>query len=217
MPCDETLLDFATMIKWASTVTLSIDWCSECISACQKFDDTVSSVSLHQTCSLLRAEISRSVSLDDCMRLFSSNEKLGPEDPWYCPQCKDHKQAFKKFDLWRIPQILVVHLKRFQYSRLFREKLLTNVEFPTDVWDISQFVPPQPTPPLYRLYAVSDHMGGLGGGHYVAHARNRDTGKWYLFNDSMCHEVGPQDVRGNSAYVLFYERINQAEPTPLSS
>ena len=35
----------------------------------------------------------------------------------YCPQCKDMKQATKKFDLWKLPEVLVVHLKRFTYNR----------------------------------------------------------------------------------------------------
>ena len=35
----------------------------------------------------------------------------------YCPECKDFVQASKKFDLWKLPDILVIHLKRFPYDR----------------------------------------------------------------------------------------------------
>jgi len=45
------------------------------------------------------------VSLDSCLELFTTQEKLGPEDPWYCSKCKKHQQATKKFDLWRLPQV----------------------------------------------------------------------------------------------------------------
>lgn len=31
--------------------------------------------------------------------------------------------------------------------------------------------------PIYELYAVSNHYGGLGGGHYTAYAKN--NGKWF--------------------------------------
>lgn len=48
----------------------------------------------------------------------------------YCPTCKKHQQATKKFDLWSLPRILVVHLKRFSYNRCWRDKLDTVVDFP---------------------------------------------------------------------------------------
>lgn len=36
-------------------------------------------------------------------------------------------QADKKLDLWSLPEVLVVHLKRFSYSRWNRDKLDTQV------------------------------------------------------------------------------------------
>ena len=48
----------------------------------------------------------------------------------YCPRCKEHQQASKKFDLWQLPQYLVIHLKRFQYTRYWRDKIDSLVEYP---------------------------------------------------------------------------------------
>ncbi len=31
--------------------------------------------------------------------------------------------------------------------------------------------------PEYELYAISNHYGGLGGGHYTAYAKNGE--KWF--------------------------------------
>jgi len=53
--------------------------------------------------------------LVDCLRLFSEEEQLGKEDAWYCPDCKEHVEAYKKFDIYKAPPLLVVHLKRFSY------------------------------------------------------------------------------------------------------
>ena len=39
-------------------------------------------------------------------------------------------------------------------------------------------------PLLYDLYAVDEHLGGLGGGHYRAYAKNHETDKWYHFDDA---------------------------------
>lgn len=33
-------------------------------------------------------------------------------------------------------------------------------------------------PPVYDLYAVSHHSGGLGGGHYTATCKNFLNNKW---------------------------------------
>jgi ubiquitin C-terminal hydrolase len=37
-------------------------------------------------------------------------------------------------------------------------------------------------PLLYDLYAVSNHMGSMGFGHYTAYVNN--SGKWYEMDDS---------------------------------
>ena len=61
-------------------------------------------------------------------------------------------------------------------------------------------------PPVYDLFAVSEHMGGLGGGHYTATARNYKDNQWYLFNDSHVEPTDPSKAVSPSAYVLFYRR-----------
>ena len=88
----------------------------------------------------------------------------------YCPQCKVHRQASKKLDLWRLPDILVVHLKRFSFNRGFRGKLDIFVDFPMTKLDLSKYVAPEEGGHVYDLYAVSNHYGGMGGGHYTAYA-----------------------------------------------
>jgi ubiquitin carboxyl-terminal hydrolase 4/11/15 len=42
---------------------------------------------------------------------------------------------------------------------------------------------------VYDCYAVSNHFGGLGGGHYTAFARSLENGKWYEFDDSTTRQV----------------------------
>ena len=62
-------------------------------------------------------EAPKNITLYNCLDLFTVKEKLGQEDAWYCPNCKDFVQATKKFDLWKLPRVLVIHLKRFSYNR----------------------------------------------------------------------------------------------------
>ena len=47
-------------------------------------------------------------------------------------------QAHKKLDLWNLPEILVIHLKRFSYSHRFRDKIDALVNFPLEGLDLSQ-------------------------------------------------------------------------------
>lgn len=62
--------------------------------------------------------------LEDALHYFAESEQLAPEEAWYCPHCKDHKQAAKALRVWRAPKQLVVHLKRFSWRNvLFRDKL----------------------------------------------------------------------------------------------
>jgi len=59
---------------------------------------------------------------------------------------------------------------------------------------------------VYELYAISNHSGGLGGGHYTAFARNFRDNTWYNFNDSHVSKVDVSRLVSSMAYVLFYRR-----------
>ncbi|XP_030073101.1 ubiquitin carboxyl-terminal hydrolase 15 isoform X2 [Microcaecilia unicolor] len=155
-----------------------------------------------------------SVKLKDCIELFTTKEKLGAEDPWYCPNCKEHQQATKKLDLWSLPPVLVVHLKRFSYNRYMRDKLDTLVDFPRSDLDMSEFlINPNAGPCCYNLIAVSNHYGGMGGGHYTAFAKNKDDGKWYYFDDSSVSLASEDQIVSKAAYVLFYQRQDSVNGT----
>ncbi|CAO1637649.1 unnamed protein product [Sympodiomycopsis kandeliae] len=80
------------------------------------------------------------LNIENCLDEFTKEEQLGSEDPWYCPQCKEFRQATKKFDLWKVPDILVVHLKRFSAGRGLRDKIDTVVDFPLTGFDLSERV-----------------------------------------------------------------------------
>ncbi|KAF9891719.1 CSN-associated deubiquitinating enzyme Ubp12, partial [Aspergillus nanangensis] len=152
------------------------------------------------------------VSLDDCLDEFNKKEILSENNAWYCPRCKEHRLASKKFELWKTPDILVMHLKRFSASRGFRDKLDVLVDFPVEGLDLTGRVeaPEDGKSLVYDLFAVDNHYGGLGGGHYTAYAKNFMTGKWNEYNDSHVSGVrDPQSVVSSAAYLLFYRRRSE--------
>ena len=115
-------------------------------------------------------------------------------------------------DLWSTPEVLVLHLKRFEYKQntyfVHRQKVDDLVHFPLHDLDMSPYVldPESAKKAHYDLYAVSEHSGGLGGGHYTATALDDKTGVWYHYNDSVVTRADPANIVTPQAYVLFYKR-----------
>nr|XP_039333136.1 ubiquitin carboxyl-terminal hydrolase 19 isoform X8 [Saimiri boliviensis boliviensis] len=162
--------------------------------------------------------------LDQCLNLFTRPEVLAPEEAWYCPQCKQHREASKQLLLWRLPNVLIVQLKRFSFrSFIWRDKINDLVEFPVRNLDLSKFCIGQKEEQLssYDLYAVINHYGGMIGGHYTACARlpndrssQRSDVGWRLFDDSTVTTVDESQVVTRYAYVLFYRRRNSPVERP---
>uniref|UniRef100_H2MX15 Ubiquitin carboxyl-terminal hydrolase n=1 Tax=Oryzias latipes TaxID=8090 RepID=H2MX15_ORYLA len=166
------------------------------------------------------------VQLQECIELFTTVETLEEENPWYCPVCKKHQLATKKLDLWSLPEVLIIHLKRFSYTKFTREKLDSIVDFPLRDLDFSDFLlrkslSSEEPPSRYDLIAVSNHYGGLRDGHYTSYAKNKDNAQWYYFDDSKVTYASEDQIMTNAAYVLFYHRQDKirkpALPSPLTN
>jgi len=53
------------------------------------------------------------VSLMDCLNEYLKEETLDEVNQWFCEKCKVKVDAIKKIDLWKLPTILMINLKRF--------------------------------------------------------------------------------------------------------
>lgn len=147
-------------------------------------------------------------SLQDCLRLFSKEERLTDNNKVFCRHCKAHRDSTKKLEIWKIPPILLVHLKRFSYEGRWKQKLQTSVDFPLDCLDLCQYViGPKQNLKKYSLYGVSNHYGGLDGGHYTAYCKNVLKQRWFKFDDHEVSELSTSSVRSSAAYILFYSTL----------
>jgi ubiquitin carboxyl-terminal hydrolase 4/11/15 len=158
------------------------------------------------------------ISIEDCLERFRIEELLKDDNKYYCRSCKEHQETFKKMDIYRLPKILVVQLKRFskgggssKYGGIGRmmtgsSKNSDLIDFPIEGLDMGKYLIEKEAGKeyLYDLYAVSNHMGSLYGGHYTAHCKNSITNKWYYFNDSSVGGTSRESIVCSSAYVLFY-------------
>ncbi|XP_068455558.1 ubiquitin carboxyl-terminal hydrolase 8 [Clinocottus analis] len=147
-------------------------------------------------------------SLQDCLRLFSKEEKLTDNNKVFCRHCKAHRDSTKKLEIWKVPPIVLVHLKRFSYEGRWKQKLQTAVDFPLDTLDLAQYViGPRQSLKRYCLYGVSNHYGGLDGGHYTAYCKNALKQRWYKFDDHEVNEISTSSVKSSAAYILFYSAL----------
>uniref|UniRef100_A0A673WWS0 ubiquitinyl hydrolase 1 n=1 Tax=Salmo trutta TaxID=8032 RepID=A0A673WWS0_SALTR len=171
----------------------------------------------------------QSCSLAQCFQLYTREEQLAPDDAWRCPHCKQLQQGSIKLSLWTLPDILILHLKRFRQDGDRRMKMQNMVKFPVigmdmaphmvkrsqSSWSLPSHWSPwrrpygmgrDPEDYLYDLYAVCNHHGTMAGGHYTAHCKNSIDGMWYCFDDSDVQAISDDEVCKQNAYILFYQR-----------
>ena len=145
------------------------------------------------------------ITLGDCLKNFSKEEKLEAGNEWYCPKCKKHTLATKKMELYYLPKILIICFKRFMRESYRWRKNEQLVDFPINNLNMGDYmIGPDKDHSKYNLFAVSQHYGSTAFGHYTAVCKNFN--KWYSYNDSSVHPCSENDARSSAAYVLFYRR-----------
>jgi ubiquitin C-terminal hydrolase len=77
-------------------------------------------------------------------------------DEWKCSHCGKCSTATKKLDIYKAPNILILHLKRFVEHPRYQSwtKLDTMVNYPVEELDLAQFISSCHDPSLYELVAV---------------------------------------------------------------
>jgi ubiquitin carboxyl-terminal hydrolase 4/11/15 len=87
-----------------------------------------------------------------------------------------------------------------------------DVDFPLDGLDMSKYVMGNTDDDsmIYDCYAVSNHFGNMGFGHYTAFAKNPLDDKWYEFDDSSVTPIKQSNLEETiitgAAYNIFYRR-----------
>ncbi|OHT10548.1 Clan CA, family C19, ubiquitin hydrolase-like cysteine peptidase [Tritrichomonas foetus] len=144
------------------------------------------------------------VSLSDCISNFTTAKTLDSHNLWKCDKCRREVPARNKLGICKTPDILIIHLKRFNGQSYFMKKTDTPVDYP-DILDASTFSKDGHNK-KYALTGVVFHHGSLVGGHYTAAAMDPQSGRWYEFNDSLVSPIRRQDAHSSQAYILFYQK-----------
>ncbi|CCG83937.1 protein of unknown function [Taphrina deformans PYCC 5710] len=144
------------------------------------------------------------------------------------------RKAYKRFLVADFPNIMILHLKRFQqsgksiYSSMrkndavvtFDEEVdMTPYMMPTAGTDQEGQVAPQVR---YRCVGAIVHIGTINSGHYVAYFLSHKTvgtgasltneagskeRRWVFASDAMTRPCSWTEVSKSRAYMIFYERI----------
>ena len=150
----------------------------------------------------------KEINLDDLLDYFCSDEHLEKGNEWKCGNCHKKVNITKKFSIFYVPKLLIICLKRFAKSGYGYDKDDTHINFPIENLDMGKYIcGPDKDHSKYDLFAVSQHYGGCGGGHYTAVCKNID-GNWYSYNDSSVSSTSASSAITSAAYVLFYRRKN---------
>ena len=160
-------------------------------------------------------EIEKTPTLSDILIHFSLHEKLDKDNEWFCPNCKKLVNAYKKLDLFYLPRILMLSIKRYERIYLSKTKvqlLKKNnfVLFPISNLNLDKFVlGPKIPNNIYDLYSVNQHSGSNEGGHYATAAKN--FGKWYMFDDQAVFDCDDDMICTTEGYLLFYRRKSEVK------
>ncbi|KAK7090065.1 uncharacterized protein [Littorina saxatilis] len=146
-------------------------------------------------------------SIFDCFDAFTQSEVLDEHNPWYCSCCRRNQCAKKTMTVWRYPDNLIIHLKRFVYEDLSSTKIDNRVVFPHTDLDVTRFLAgPSMSFNIYDLYSIVCHHGGANAGHYTAFSCHPMTSIWYHYNDEAVTQQCPGSAEYDSTYVLLYKR-----------
>ncbi|PPD78143.1 hypothetical protein GOBAR_DD24944 [Gossypium barbadense] len=121
--------------------------------------------------------------------------------------------ARMRYRVTRLPQYLIVHMRRFTKNNFFREKNPTLVNFPVKNLELKDYIPlPAPTKENEKLRSKYDlianivHDGKPDEGFYRVFVQRKSEELWYEMQDLHVSETLPQMVALSEAYMQIYEQ-----------
>ena len=187
--------------KDENTDRIIVIWNIKYIKELGKYPD----INLYDICDkFYETSTNQGIKLEKLFEEYSKEEKLDKENKYKCENCKEELEANKKIEIYHIPKILIIHLKRFNNNK----KINTFIEFPLTDLNINPFIKSSDTVSKYDLFGVINHFGSLEYGHYTSFCLNYKDNNWYEYNDRIANKIqkGKEKdaVINKNAYILFY-------------
>ena len=133
-------------------------------------------------------------------------EKLTGDNQYYCNYCKKLCDADIQSKIIFPPKYLLINIDYGKNKKF----MPSSVKYSEEI-DITKYINFDFKKQIkYRILGVCSHLGVSGiSGHYISFCKNKKTGKWYNFNDSIvsiCNSISEIINYGNP-YLLLYEQI----------
>ena len=152
---------------------------------------------------------------------FTSEEHLDRDNLYQCDYCHRKTRAVKKITIYKAPNVLVIHLKRFEGGGGMQQMYgggkinrMVKYDMTLDLLPCMSDKESVKADMKYTLYAVLVHSGSsMHMGHYFSYVRAADD-QWYLMNDSSVRPVSISEVLEQRAYMLFYAKNVPTTGTP---
>ncbi|KAF9940002.1 hypothetical protein BGZ65_008582 [Modicella reniformis] len=119
----------------------------------------------------------------------------------------------KRFQITRLPNYIILHIKRFSKNNFVEEKNPTIVTFPIKNLSMAEFVSDlekEKTLGLYYdLVANITHEGDPatpGSASYKVHIQHRAKEQWYQIQDLFVEEINAQMIFLSESYIQVWER-----------
>ena len=150
--------------------------------------------------------------INSCIELLVTPNTLNREKWYNCKECQTKRNATKCLAFHKLPNVLALHLKRYEYQDGRLSKNLGHVGF-EDHLDLKPYVSlsSNEVDCKYELSSVLVHHGySMTSGHYTAYvsvpSESTNGRSWFCMNDNFVTSVKWSDVRKSEAYMLFYTR-----------
>ena len=179
----------------------------------------------------IQLQVQNKKNIYESLDTLTEGELMNGDNCIFCPKCNKKFPALKRQLFRTLPRVLMFVLKRFEFNfdTMTKFKINDYYEFPIEL-DMnkytSEFNDNKNTQKnnIYILKSVIVHMGNSEGGHYYAFIKDNETQNWYQFNDTLVtlfdinnlkdetfggKEEGSNENKLKSAYLLFYEKIDQ--------
>lgn len=144
---------------------------------------------------------------------FCQPEQLDGNNRYRCGGCDSLVRATKRLSVRRAPNILCLHLKRFDARHRKNSRFIRYP--PTLDLTPAMLGHPHGVSARYDLRSLVVHVGeSKAHGHYRAFVRG-SNGTWCLKDDGLSRVVSAATALKQEAYLLFYSRVAaKDEPVP---